>query len=149
MTANDLDLITIASIHANAYSLLEQLADYSFLTITPEQSKHLAKIEKEFHDLRAEITLDKIKEEGDYKMKYQNGLRIYGIYIFEKYLDWTILLTDIDTTQSGEEYIEGLAFSLDGDFITGVSLSLPMNFMQVGYLLGYGHKLHLDKIKEV
>lgn len=62
MTANDLDLITIASIHANARSLLEQLADYSFLTITPEQSKHLMKIEKEFHDLRAEITLDKQPE---------------------------------------------------------------------------------------
>jgi hypothetical protein len=39
MTANDLDLITIASIHANARSLLEQLADYSFLTITPRTIK--------------------------------------------------------------------------------------------------------------
>jgi len=79
-------------------------------------------------------------------MKYQNGLRIYGIYIFEKYLDWKILLTNMDITNKGQEYIEGLAFSLDGDFITGVSLTLPMNYMQVGYLLGYGHKLRLDKL---
>jgi hypothetical protein len=54
----DIDMLTIASIKANAVSLLGQLADYSHLTISPAQAKALDNIEEEFHQLVKEITQD-------------------------------------------------------------------------------------------
>ena len=54
----DIDFITIASIQATAYSLREQLVEYSFLKITPEQSKRLGNIYDDFHKLFIEITID-------------------------------------------------------------------------------------------
>ena len=54
----DLEMLTIASIEANARSLLGQLNDYSFLTISPEQSAELKNIEYKFHKLVKEITRD-------------------------------------------------------------------------------------------
>lgn len=56
MTVSDINLLVIASIKANAHSLLGQLADYSFLTISPEQAEELNNIEQKFHSLVQEIT---------------------------------------------------------------------------------------------
>jgi hypothetical protein len=52
------DLLNIMSIKKNIESLIAQLNEYSFLTISPEQSEQLDELEKELHDLRAEITHD-------------------------------------------------------------------------------------------
>jgi chlorite dismutase len=54
----DLETLTISSIEANARSLLGQLAEYSFLTISPEQFSELKNIEYKFHKLVKEITHD-------------------------------------------------------------------------------------------
>jgi hypothetical protein len=53
---NDIDLLMIASIKNCANSLLEQLKEYDFLYITPEQSKELNNIEILMHSLLNDIT---------------------------------------------------------------------------------------------
>lgn len=52
----DIVSIVITSISANAISLMAQLQEYEFLSVTPEQFKRLDKIEQEFHKLVQEIT---------------------------------------------------------------------------------------------
>jgi len=79
-------------------------------------------------------------------MKYQNGLRIYGVYRFDKYPDWNILITDLKENKV-IEWFEGLAFNSEGDFLTGISLTLPMDYKEVGYIYIPNSKYKLQLIK--
>ena len=62
-------------------------------------------------------------------LEYCKGLRIYGIYQFKDYPEWDILCTDIE-----EQYMNGLAFTKNGKFDTGVTLATPMMGKEVGYI---------------
>jgi hypothetical protein len=48
--------IIILSINKNSISLMEQMEEYSWIAITPEQLVKLTKLERELHDLVKEIT---------------------------------------------------------------------------------------------
>jgi hypothetical protein len=48
--------IIILSINKNTISLMEQMEEYSWIAITPEQLVKLTKLERELHDLVKEIT---------------------------------------------------------------------------------------------
>ena len=83
-------------------------------------------------------------------MKYQNGLRVYGVYKFEHYSKWNILITDFEEYPNGES-IKGLAFNKKGEFETGVNLRLPMEYIEVGYIYPYqesNSKLSLNLAKD-
>lgn len=49
-------MLSIASIQANAKSLLAQLQEYDFLTVNDEQAHKLSILELDFHALVQEIT---------------------------------------------------------------------------------------------
>ena len=48
--------IIILSINKNSISLMEQMEEYSWIAITPEQLVKLTKLERELHDLVKEKT---------------------------------------------------------------------------------------------
>lgn len=68
------------------------------------------------------------------ELSFGNELRIYGVYKFKQYPDWNVLVTGSGLDCHKKEYMEGLAFSLDGKFETGVSLSLPLWGEEIGYI---------------
>jgi hypothetical protein len=77
------------------------------------------------------------------------GLRCYGVYKFNKYPDWTILVHGFGENSLGE-WLEGYAFDDNGIFVTSVSLALPMDYTEIGYIYTpiKGYKLELKKIEE-
>jgi hypothetical protein len=75
------------------------------------------------------------------------NLRVYGVYQFEKYPDWDIVVVDIGVNDFDEKkYLFGLAFSKTGFFQTLVTLSLPMIGQEVGYVYipNIGYSLFLE-----
>ena len=83
-------------------------------------------------------------------MKYQNGLRVYAVVKFNDYPEWNILITGFEEYQEGES-VTGFAFNNKGEFETGVNLSLPLEYKEVGYVDSYKKNKSILKltIKEI
>ena len=81
-------------------------------------------------------------------MKYQNGMFCYGVYNFEKYPELNVICTGFGENDNCE-WIEGLAFDLDGTFRTRVEFRLPLKYKYIGniYLDDNGPKLNLKLSK--
>ena len=68
------------------------------------------------------------------ELDFCKGLRSYGVYHFDKFPDWNILLTDFSKDCNGKNVLEGLCFSLDGRFETACSITLPLVGKEIGYI---------------
>jgi len=88
-----------------------------------------------------------------------NGLRVYAIVIFDKYPEWRVLITDLNSRWDGgygkekktKESVSGLAFNNKGEFETGVSFDLPLKYKEIDYLLPYKESksiLRLNLVKD-
>jgi len=73
------------------------------------------------------------------------GLRIYGVYHFEKYPGFNFLCLNIN--QAGEDnYIEAFAFTLDGRLDCKWTVRLPLVGQEIGYIYkpNVGYSLILE-----
>jgi hypothetical protein len=75
------------------------------------------------------------------------GLRCYGVYKFDKFPEWTIVIHGFGENELGE-WLEGYAFDDNGKFITGVNLKLPMEYTEIGYIYTpvNGYRIVLEKL---
>ncbi len=80
------------------------------------------------------------------ELDYCKGLRCYGVYKFEKYPEWDVLVFDMDVDNQNRNYLKGYAFSLSGRFQTEVDLVLPLIGQEVGYIYtpNVAYSLHLE-----
>jgi len=88
-----------------------------------------------------------IEEDKMKSLDYCQGLRSYGVYAFDKYPEWRVLVTEIVSKNNNQEnYLKGFAFTFDGRMETMVELKLPLMGQEVGYVYkpNFAYSLYLD-----
>lgn len=70
------------------------------------------------------------------ELDFCKGLRVYGVYHFDKYPDINILCTGIESNidKTGCNYLVGFMFTMDGRMQTMCTLRLPLLGQEIGYV---------------